>query len=74
MSGGGKDFKQYMNVVIGDGINIVNFINVWFFVKDKRELKVKLYYFMSLKSKKKYIVGELEVQEWSDVYIIGYRI
>lgn len=74
MSGGGKDFKQYMNVVIGDGINIVNFINVWFFVKDKRELKVKLYYFMSLKSEKKYIVGELEVQEWSDVYIIGYRI
>ena len=72
-SGGGKDFKQYMNVATGDGVNIVNSINAWFPVKDKRELKVKLYHPMSLKSKKKHIAGELEPQEWSDVYIIGYR-
>lgn len=72
-SGGGKDFKQYMNVATGDGINIVNSINAWFPVKDKRELKVKLYHPTSLKSKKKHIAGELEPQEWSDVYIIGYR-
>ena len=73
-SGGGKDFKQYMNVATGDGINIVNSINAWFPVKDKRELKVKLYHPMSLKSKKKHIAGKLEPRDWSDVYIIGYRI
>ena len=73
-SGGGKDFKQYMNVATGDGVNIVNSINAWFPVKDKRELKVKLYHPMSLKSKKKHIAGKLEPRDWSDVYIIGYRI
>ena len=73
-SGGGKDFKQYMNVAAGDGVNIVNSINAWFPVKDKRELKVKLYHPMSLKSKKKHIAGKLEPRDWSDVYIIGYRI
>ncbi|CAH3043205.1 unnamed protein product [Pocillopora meandrina] len=72
-SGGGKDFKQYMNVATGDGINIVNSINAWFPVKDKRELKVKLYHPTSLKSEKKHIAGELEPRDWSDVYIIGYR-
>ena len=73
-SGGGNDFKQYMNVATGDGVNIVNSINAWFPVKDKRELKVKLYHPMSLKSKKKHIAGKLEPRDWSDVYIIGYRI
>ena len=73
-SGGGNDFKQYMNVATGDGVNIVNSINAWFPVKDKRELKVMLYHPPSLKSKKKHIAGKLEPRDWSDVYIIGYRI
>ena len=74
-SGGGKDYKQYMNVATGDNVNIVNSLNAWFpFNKDEKQLKVRLYHPESLKRQKKHIAGKLQHQDWSEVFIIGYRI
>ena len=73
-SGDGKDYKQYMNVATGDNFNIVNSLNAWFpFNKDEKQLKVRLYLPESLKRQKKHIAGKLQRQDWSEVFIIGYR-
>lgn len=74
-SDGGKQFKQYMNVATGKDVTIVNSVNVWLPMPKDKVLKVKLYHPRSDKSEKKSIAGKLaDSNEWSDVFIIGYRL
>ena len=73
-SDGGKDFKQYMNVATGHGFNIVNSGNLWFPMTKDHQLKVKLIHAACKKSKNKSIAGRLAGKDWSDVFVIGYRL
>ena len=73
-SDGGKDYKQYMNVATGQGVNIVNSANQWFPMTADHKLKVKLYHAESQKSKNKSIAGRLADKDWSDVFVVGYRL
>lgn len=67
------DFKQYMNVATGPNVTIVNSVNLWFPMPLDKELKIKLYHPESEEHKKKSIAGKLADEQWSDVYVIGYR-
>ena len=72
-SDGVSDYKQYMNVATGQGINIVNSANLWIPVTADRKMKVKLHHSTSQRSKKKSIAGKCAGQDWSEVFAIGYR-
>ena len=72
-SDGNKEFKQYMNVAIGQGVNIVNSANLWVPMPANKVLTVKLIYPKS-STANKHIAGKLaESQDWSRVFIIRYR-
>ena len=72
-SDGVNDYKQYMNVATGQGINIVNSANLWIPVTAERTLKVKLHHSTSQRSKKKSIAGKCAGKDWSEVFVTGYR-
>lgn len=67
------DFKQYMNVATGPNVTIVNSINLWFPLMVGKELKIKLYHPESEERKKKSIAGKRADEQWSDVFVLGYR-
>lgn len=69
-----KVFKQYMNVATGQGVNIVNSANLWVPMPADKVLRVKLHHPTSPTSEKKHIAGKLAArQDWSDVFVIGFR-
>ena len=78
-SGDGRDYSQFMNIVSGQDMNVINSANLWFPIKTSdRKLRVILVDAESQKgakkSKIKHIAGKLQEREdWSDVYVIGYR-
>lgn len=75
-SDGTKEFKQYMNVATGEGINIVNSANMWFPVPPDKVLKVKLDFGIGKPSIAKHMAGGLaasQPEDWSNLFIIGYR-
>ena len=70
---GTTEFKQYMNVATGQGVNIVNSANMWFPVPPNYTLTVKL---DLMQDGNKHIAGKLaasQPDDWSKVFIIGYR-
>lgn len=70
-SDGDNVFKQYMNVATGQDVNIVNSANLWVPMPPDKVLRVKLYH---PTSEKKHIAGKHAArQDWSDVFLIGYR-
>lgn len=75
----GRDYNQYMNIATGQDMNVINSANLWFPVKTSdRNLRVKLVDAEGQtgprKSKLKHIAGKLQEREdWSDVFVIGYR-
>jgi len=69
-----KECKQYMNVATGEGVNVVNSADLWFPVTPDKLLRVKLYHPVSKKSENKHIAGKLAAsQEWSKVFVVGFR-
>lgn len=73
-SDGPTVFEQYMNVATGQGVNIVNSANLWVPVTSDKSLTVKLHHSTCSKSEKKHIAGKLAAsQDWSSVFVIGYR-
>lgn len=70
-SNGGKQFTQYMNVAIGQGVKAVNSANVWLPIGEGK-LAVKL---VHPDDAKKSIAGKSGEQnkDWSGVFVIGYR-
>lgn len=78
----GKDYSQYMNIVTGPDMNVINSANLWFPIKTSdRKLRVILVDAEKKKDAKteskpelKHIAGKLQEREdWSDVFVIGYR-
>ena len=77
--GSGKkvNFAQYMNVATGQGIAAVNSANMWFPVTEDGILTVKLIHAgdekksiaAKMASGKKDVLGN-----WSEVFVIGYRM
>lgn len=63
-------FKQYMNVATGPGITTIDSANLWFPMGDDGMLKIKLTH---PPSKLKSIKNPLAGDQWSDVFIIGYK-
>ena len=69
-----KVFQQYMNVATGQGVNIVNSANLWVLVTPDKSLTVKLCHSTCSKSENSHIAGILAAsQDWSSVFVIGYR-
>ena len=69
-SPGELQFKQYMNVATGPAISTIDSANLWFPMGDDGMLKIKLFH---ASSKTKSIKNLLAGDQWSDVFIIGYR-
>lgn len=75
----GRDYNQYMNIATGQDMNVINSANLWFPMKTSdRKLRVMLVDAEeqkgAKKSKLKHIAGKLQEREdWSDVFVIGYR-
>lgn len=67
-SKGDKQFTQYLNVAVGQGIAAVNSANLWLPVCDGK-LAVKL---VHPDDAKKSIAGK-SGEDWSGVFAIGYR-
>ena len=75
----GREYNHYMNIATGQDMNVINSANMCFPVKtsdwmlrvmlvDAEEQKG------AKKSKPKHIAGKLQEREdWSDVFVIGYR-
>ena len=64
-------FTQYMNVAMGQGVMAVNSANMWLPVGDGK-LNIKLT--VSCSDDKKSIAGKTEEHnDWSGVFVIGYR-
>ena len=63
---GGNQYKQNMNVATGRRITILNSDNMWFPMGDDDKLRAKL---ICAEGEESFPVKE----EWSDVFILGYR-
>ena len=73
-SDGPTVFQQYMNVATGEGVNIVNSANLWFPITPDKSLRVKLCHSTCSKNENKHIAGKLAAsQDWSGVFVLGYR-
>lgn len=71
---GDKVFKQYMNVATGQGVNIVNSANLWVPMSPDKSMTVKLCHSKCSESENNHIAGKLAAsQDWSSVFVIGYR-
>lgn len=69
----GSEYKQYMNVATGNGVTIVNSANLWF-PKGNGMLKIKLVC-ADCESGKRSIRGVTPANvQWSDAFVIGYRV
>lgn len=64
----GKQFTQFLNVAVGQGIAAVNSANIWLPVGEGK-LAVKL---VHPDDAKKSIAGT-SGEDWSGVFVIGYR-
>ena len=78
-SGGEKvHYAQYMNVATGQGIAAVNSANMWFPVTGDGLLTVKLIHAGGEKKSiaAKMVPGKKDVlnNNWSEVFVIGYRM
>ncbi|KXJ23232.1 uncharacterized protein LOC110251054 [Exaiptasia diaphana] len=69
----GKDLVQYMNVATGPSVSVVNSVNLWFPIPNDAQLRIKLYHSKCDEQKKTSIAGTLAGQDWSDVFVVGYR-
>lgn len=76
--GGPVKYAQYMNVATGQGISAVNSSNMWFPMPDDGFLTVQL---IHSGDKKKSIAAKLASgkkdvlnDNWSEVFVIGYRM
>ena len=70
-SQGKTAFTQYMNVAMGQGVIAVNSANMWLPVGDGK-LKIKLT--LPCSGGNKSIAGKTqEHNDWSGVFVIGYR-
>lgn len=65
-----SQFMQYMNVATGPATTTIDSANLWFPMGDDGMLKIKL---IHPPSKLKSIKNPLAGDQWSDVFIIGYR-
>ena len=64
-----QQYKKYMNVATGPGIITIDSANLWFPMGDGN-LKITL---IHPPSKKKSIKNPLAAEQWSDVFLTGYR-
>ena len=64
-------YMQYMNVATGPAITTIDSANLWFPMGVDGKLKIKL---IHPTSKTKSIKCPLAGDQWSDVFLIGYRI
>ena len=64
-----QQYKKYMNVATGPGITTIDSANLWFPMGDGK-FKITL---IHPPSKKTSIKSPLAGEQWSDVYLTGYR-
>ena len=64
------EYKKYMNVATGPGVTTIDSANLWFPMGDDGKLKIKLTH---AGCKKRSIKNPLAGEQWSDVYLTGYR-
>ena len=64
-----QQYKKYMNVATGPGITTIDSANLWFPMGDGK-FKITL---IHSPSKKTSIKNPLAGEQWSDVFLTGYR-
>ena len=64
-----QQYKKYMNVATGPGITTIDSANLWFPMGDGK-FKITL---IHASSKKTSIKNPLAGEQWSDVFLTGYR-
>ena len=64
------EYKKYMNVATGPGVTTIDSANLWFPMGDDGKLKITLTHAgCTMRSIKNPLAGE----QWSDVFLTGYR-